>query len=201
MIPGWLSHRGELTSVPFLSSVFVYMMITKNVTLGRLTTARVHVGCCRTGVNLRGCKSLIHCMLAPSRCWYSNTDFGRMESWVSFCEKKKRSYKYLDFGRAEDLTGVLGIGRLRSYQVWHPDRPNGILHFAPILLRETCFAKHLQNICFCKPIYTFVSVVKISVFQLLQGPRFYPSSDEFRNVCDLFYQTSFCFPALRGRDW
>ena len=42
MIPGRLSHRREFTPVLSLSSVFVYMISPKKVTLGRLTPARVH---------------------------------------------------------------------------------------------------------------------------------------------------------------
>ena len=42
MMPGRLSHRCEFTPVPSLSSVFVHMISTKKVMLGRLTPARVH---------------------------------------------------------------------------------------------------------------------------------------------------------------
>ena len=46
MIPGRLSHLHEFTPVSFPSSVFVYMISSKKVMLGRLTPARVHPDCC-----------------------------------------------------------------------------------------------------------------------------------------------------------
>ena len=72
MIPGWLSHwhkfapgwlvlslRHELTQLPSISSVFVYMMPPKNVMLGQLTPVRVYPGCC-TEVNSCLCESPQH---------------------------------------------------------------------------------------------------------------------------------------------
>ena len=51
--------------------------------------------------------TLIHCRLAPGRCWYSFTYPGRMEIKAELNEPENGCIKYPNLGRAGDLTGDL----------------------------------------------------------------------------------------------
>ena len=57
--------------------------------------------------------TLIHRRLAPSRCWYSFTYPGRMETWVGLGGKEGHS-DFLKSRQIRDRTGDLGIGKQRS---------------------------------------------------------------------------------------
>ena len=60
---------------------------------------------------------LIHRRLTLSRCWYSFTDPGRMENWVSF-RRKEDHHKDSNLCRAGDRTRELLTEMKWSYQIY-----------------------------------------------------------------------------------